>query len=99
MTFKRVWICALMVLLGISWGTAEAGWWVRYRGYPYRVYYLAPAPVYVQPYPVYVQPVPGFVQPTAVYVRPAPVYVQPPSVTPQSYLAVPQRLAVTVPVP
>ena len=68
MTFKRVVLFAFLVLLGIPWTSAEAGWW-RYRRYPYRVYYVAP--VYVQPYPVYVQPVPVYGQPTQVYIRPA----------------------------
>jgi hypothetical protein len=69
MTFKRVMIFAFLVLLGIPWTSAEAGWWIRNRRY--RAYYVAPAPVYVQPYPVYVQPVPVYGQPTRIYIRPA----------------------------
>ena len=94
MTFKRAWIFAILVTLGISAGTAEAGWW-RYRRYP-RVYYVTPAPVYVQPYPVYVQPVPGYVRPGPVYLRPAPVYGQP---LPAAPLVPVSPAPVTVPVP
>jgi hypothetical protein len=80
MSFKRVFALAI-VLLGISWTSAQAGWRIGigigwpgyYRPYPYRVY-VAPAPVYVAPAPVCVQPVPAYVQPAPVYMQSAPAY-------------------------
>jgi hypothetical protein len=87
LTMKRMMILALVVLLGMSWTTADAYWrggiyvgpgW--YRPYPYRVY-VAPV-VVVAPPPVVVAPVPQPVYvvqpaPQPVYVPHAPVATQP----------------------
>jgi hypothetical protein len=89
MRTKRMFPLAALVVLALSWTSAQAGWHIGigigyppcYRPYHYRVvvaapvYYVPAAPVYVQPTPVYVQPAPVYVQPTPVYVPPG--YVQP----------------------
>jgi hypothetical protein len=91
MTFRRILLVALLVLLAWPW-SAEAGWWARRR---YRYVYVEPTPVYVQPTPVYVQPAPGYV-PRTYYLRPAPVYVQP---APQTSGYVPRLQPEPIPAP
>ncbi len=103
MTCRRVLSFAVLAILAMPWGTAQAGWRIGigigwpgyYRPYPYRVYlapgpvYVAPAPVYVQP--VYVQPAPSYPQPVPVYVQPAPAAVPPAPATPQNYQNLPPQ--------
>ena len=101
MTFKRVTLWTILILLGIPWASAEAGWRYRYRRYAYPVY-VVPAPVYVQtlygqPVPVYVQPRPVYVQPVPVRTQLVPATIEPPLVTPRALPAGPEPIRAPIP--